>query len=484
MAVNKRRFIKDKVSCSCSMPGVWKAVAHSEGCVVVYHAPKACAHITEEMERNQYFRMLARREYTNPPYTAPLVTSNIGKKESIFGGTPLLKKCLDYVVETYSPRYIMVTDSCVAGVIGDDSAAVCQEAEKEYGIPVLHVDCHGFLDGEYYGGFINAGKLLIDRFMVKKEVAEAEVTDAAEVTEVSASAEKVEATADVKKTEPTANVANVDSPANVPYKVTLIGEKDGPGSMAIQQFCSLIEDFGLEIYKSFPGYCSIEDMQKIGESDFTVILGGTQKAYAYLREIADYMTEKLGVTHFASDYPIGWEGTQRWLDDFAAFLENYKGGINHQHIDIETVKANVWRRFEEGYAPFKKTLQESSIVLCLGYINPGYDLSWVLEWLHLGNLSLDKVIILDNVPDEQQKVLRSWVQRFYPDTPIVLEEKDTVLPKESLIITTQELAEPFLRQIILPCLPPIGMAGLVQMYRKLFMLARRRGERGIVLYGW
>ena len=54
MAVNKRRFIKDKVSYSCSMPGVWKAVAHSEGCVVVYHAPKACAHITEEMERNQY----------------------------------------------------------------------------------------------------------------------------------------------------------------------------------------------------------------------------------------------------------------------------------------------------------------------------------------------------------------------------------------------------------------------------------------------
>ena len=126
-----------------------------------------------------------------------------------------------------------------------------------------------FLDGEYYGGFISAAKLLIDRFMAKKEL------------------------------------PNVTS--DQPYKVTLIGEKDGPGSMAIQQFCALIEDFGLEIYKAFPGYCSIEDMQKIGESDFTVILGGTQKAYAYLREIADYMNEKLGISHFASDYPIGWK---------------------------------------------------------------------------------------------------------------------------------------------------------------------------------
>lgn len=446
MAVNKRRFIKDKVSYSCSMPGVWKAVAHSEGCVVVYHAPKACAHITEEMERNQYFRMLARREYTNPPYTAPLITSNIAKKESIFGGSQLLKKCLDYVVATYKPRYIVVTDSCVAGVIGDDSAAVCQEAEQEYGIPVLHVDCHGFLDGEYYGGFISAAKLLIDRFMAKKEL------------------------------------PNVTS--DQPYKVTLIGEKDGPGSMAIQQFCALIEDFGLEIYKAFPGYCSIEDMQKTGESDFTVILGGTQKAYAYLREIADYMNEKLGISHFASDYPIGWEGTRRWLDDFSVFLQNFKSDAKNHKIEIEAIKANVWRRFEEGFEPFKKTLQEASIVLSLGYINPNYDLSWVLEWIHLGNLSLAKVVILDNVPETQQAMYRTMVQRFYPETTIVLETADTVLPKDALIITTQELAEPFLRQLILPCLPPIGMAGLVQMYRKLFMLARRRGERGIVLYGW
>lgn len=448
MAVNKRRFIKDKVSCSCSMPGVWKAVAHSEGCVVVYHSPKACAHITEEMERNQYFRMLARREYTDPPYTAPLVTSNIGKKESIFGGSQLLKKCLDYVVATYAPKYIVVTDSCVSGVIGDDSVAVCQQAEQKHGIPILHIDCHGFLDGEYYGGFIAAGKLLIDRFMAKKE------TSGAIESKLSAT----------------------------PYKVTLIGEKDGPGSMAIRQFCELIEDFGLEIYKSFPGYCSIEDMQKISESDFTIILGGTQKAYTYLREIADYMTEKLGIPHFASDYPIGWQGTVRWLDAFNTFLQEFKGG--KAVIDIETVKAHVWRRFEAGYEPFKKTLKTSSIVLCWGVVNPSYDLSWVLEWLQLGDLSLDKVVILDNVPTEQQDVLRASLKRYFPHTEAVLEQADTELPRDALIITTQELAEPFLRQLILPCLPPIGMAGLVQMYRKLFMLARRHGERGIVLYGW
>lgn len=514
MAVNKRRFIKDKVSCSCSMPGVWKAVAHSEGCVVVYHSPKACAHITEEMERNQYFRMLARREYTDPPYTAPLVTSNIGKKESIFGGSQLLKKCLDYVVATYSPKYIVVTDSCVSGVIGDDSVAVCQEAEQEHGVPILHIDCHGFLDGEYYGGFIATGKLLIDRFMVK--------TEATEEIAVKSEHEVNVPRQNHVKSESTNPVSSKLSSVT-PYKVTLIGEKDGPSSLAIQQFCALIEDFGLEIYKSFPGYCSIEDMQKIGESDFTVILGGTQKAYAYLKEIADYMSEKLGIPHFASDYPIGWQGTVRWLDAFNTFLQDFKRDKAVQvtasatvasttdasitlstvapttdipissnstylqtapAIDIEAVKANVWHRFEEGYEPYKKTLQAASIILCWGVVSPTTDLSWVLEWLHLGGLSLDKVVILDNVPVDQQKSLRKLLDKYYPETPAVLEQADTELPRDALIITTQELAEPFLRQLMLPCLPPIGMAGLVQMYRKLFMLVRRRGERGIVLYGW
>lgn len=117
-------------------------------------------------------------------------------------------------------------------------------------------------------------------------------------------------------------------------------------------------------------------------------------------------------------------------------------------------------------------------------MSPTTDLSWVLEWLYLGGLSLDKVVILDNVPVDQQKSLRKLLDKYYPETPAVLEQADTELPRDALIITTQELAEPFLRQLMLPCLPPIGMAGLVQMYRKLFMLARRRGERGIVLYGW
>lgn len=124
-------------------------------------------------------------------------------------------------------------------------------------------------------------------------------------------------------------------------------------------------------------------------------------------------------------------------------MQNFKSDAKNHKIEIEAIKANVWRRFEEGFEPFKKTLQEASIVLSLGYINPNYDLSWVLEWIHLGNLSLAKVVILDNVPETQQAMYRTMVQRFYPETTIVLETADTVLPKDALIITTQELAEPF-----------------------------------------
>lgn len=47
MAIKTKRFINNVKNCSCSMPGVWRAVAYCNGAVVIFHSPKACAHVTE-----------------------------------------------------------------------------------------------------------------------------------------------------------------------------------------------------------------------------------------------------------------------------------------------------------------------------------------------------------------------------------------------------------------------------------------------------
>lgn len=432
MGVNKRRFLKNKVSCSCSMPGVWKAVSHNDGCVVIYHAPKACAHITGEMELNRHYRTMVRSEYEHSRYTAPLITTGIGRNESIFGGTELLQECLDHVIKTYAPRYVVVTSSCVVGVIGDDTEAVCAEVEERCAIPIIHVDCHGFLDGEYYGGYVEAGKKLIDRFMTKSP----------------------------KKSD----------------TVVVIGEKDGPRSLAFQDFGKLLATFGIETFNRFPGYCSIEEMADVASSSFSLILGGTKKSYEGLRDLADYMTEKLDIPHFEADYPVGWQATCTWVEKLGHYL--------HRSEQVEGVKKELFRTFMEGYAPYKELLQQQEIVFCLGKGFSEFDPSWMAEWLHLGGLKLTRVIILNEMEEKEQEEQKKKIRAFYPHVPFEEEDENTRLSPHELILTTHELSEPSARQLLMPMLPPVGPSGLVQMYKKLFMLARRNEERGVVLYGW
>lgn len=432
MAITTRRFISGKVSCSCSMPGVWRAVAHNKGCVVIYHAPSSCAHITSDMDRNRHYRTMSRGEYVNYSYRAPLITTGMGKKESIFGGVDKLRQCIDYVIDTYRPTYIVVADSCLSGVIGDDSGAVCQEKEAEYGIPILHVDCHGFLDGEYYGGYIETSKKLVERFM-----------------------------------KPFPKVEN---------RVIVLGEKDGPQSSATLDFCELVEVFGLDAKSQFPGYSSVEEMKQMGSATYTMIMGGSPTAFASLKELAHFMSDRLGTRHFDADYPIGWKATETWVYKLAAFM--------HKEELAEPALQELRQRFDKGLEVYLPLLEKTSFTLCIGKVMQHFRLEWILEWCRLGHMNIDKILFLSSLSEEDmatyEAIIREWDERI----SVEREKDDTCLDAGGVVLTTTELDDKSLRQLFLPILPPIGPRGFLQMYKKLFMLCKRSPGKGVVFYGW
>ncbi len=431
MALNKRRFISNKVGTSCSMPGVWKAVYHNEGCVVIYHAPHSCAHITGEMERNRYFRTMARGEYEAHSYTAPLIVSGLGSKESVFGGTEKLKDCLAYVIANYKPSYIVVANSCVAGIIGDDTESICRDAEVQYGIPILAVDSYGFLDDEYYGGYIGACKLLIDRFVISQPK---------------------------------------DKSAGV-----IIGEKDGPRSLAVQDFCELLVDFGITVHKNFPGYCTITEMEEIGSCSYSFLLGGTPKASQVLKSISLYLEEKAAVVPFSLDYPIGWRKTKQWIEQLGSFL-------GKEELVIPSIK-RLEEKLVNGYQPYKDVLQKVPIALYIGKNSTDLKIEWLLEWIELGQLHITRVILMDQLTDIEKEEMRMAILKVM-HCPIEIESSDTKINPDEIIITTHEIDNNQCRQLLLPMLPPVGSMGFLQIYKKLFMVATHSGPRGVVLYGW
>lgn len=94
MAIKTKRFVNSRKSCSCSMPGVWRAVAYCDGIVVVFHSPRACAHVARTMDINSHYRTLASGRQEERA-SVPLLSTQMQEKDSIFGGLDRLTQCLE-----------------------------------------------------------------------------------------------------------------------------------------------------------------------------------------------------------------------------------------------------------------------------------------------------------------------------------------------------------------------------------------------------
>lgn len=101
----------------------------------IVHGPIGCASYTwdirgslssgEELYRNSF-------------------STDLKEKDVIFGGEKKLAGAIEGIMKNHSPKTIFVYATCIVGVIGDDVEAVCKQAEKKYGIPVIPVMSPGF----------------------------------------------------------------------------------------------------------------------------------------------------------------------------------------------------------------------------------------------------------------------------------------------------------------------------------------------------
>lgn len=432
MAVDKRRTVVAQNSCSCAMPGVWRAVAHNPGCVVVYHAPRACTHVTGTMDLYQHYHDIVGEERARKGYTAPLVSTNITDKQTIFGGGKLLGRCLDYVVATYHPEYIVVANSCISGVIGDDTEGICREKEREHGLPIINTEAHGFLDGEYYGGYCDAAKRLVDRFMTKEE-------------------ERCN-------------------------QICVLGEKGGPYSRNAQDISCLFAGFHVDAQQRFPSYCSLADFQLIAKSRWLVPLGGSAKAYEWMSGLAQYMGERLGMDVFDADYPVGIAATYAWLERLGHFLG--------QPERIEYAQAQACDELETAMDSYRAALDGIHAVIVLGRRLANSNPHWVLEMTAQVGMHIDGIVFVGaGSRDSWSEWLSRW--KISDTLPIFTEENaEEILSETDLVLTTVELEGAPYKQLFLPMVPPIGMSGLTYIYRRLFQLSCYRRRRGVILNGW
>ena len=432
MGIEAKRVMKRRNACSCSMPGVWRAVSYVEGAVVIFHSPRACAHVARRMDINSYYRNLTSALGECQLQTTPLLSTDLEEDEAVFGGENRLRRTIRYAVETYHPRAIFIANSCVSGVIGDDTEAVAAEMEEEMGIPVMAVTAHGFLDGEYFKGYIDAARLLADRFM---------------------------------KSQP-----------KEPGTVMLVGDCGGIYGEYVQTLSKLLTHFSLRITAHFPSFLSLDALEKASSASLIIVLGrrAEDSRQKMLIELAEEIGRRFDMPVLGDIYPIGFQKTLAWLRRL--------GEVTGDTAAADRAVAAEEAAFEAAIAAGRKSLAGTKTVFCAGRMAQYFQPDELFFLLNQLGVELLGVQLFDCYSDEEREKILREVRRCTSAPLLAGENFERAVGMADYVLTTHELLRTDVRQVYLPFLSGAGWKSEGDILRAMERIQHRQLSRGGLIY--
>lgn len=434
MGIEVRRIGVRRTNCSCSMPGVWRALSFVRGALVIFHSPRPCAHIAHGMDVSSFHRLSAAGTSVRLS-PVPLLTSGLGESEAIFGGEERLRACIRFAVQKYHPQAVFIANSCVSGVIGDDTQAIAAEMETELGLPVTAVSAHGFLDGEYYAGYLDAARALVDRFM-----------------------------------QPAERRAGT---------VALLGDCGGMHGSYVKELRRLLELLDLRVTAHFPSYLALDEMQAVAEAELIVLLGRRMddEKQAQLIELAAHIKERLDVPYLADVYAVGAAETKTFL--------RRVGALCQRTAEAERTIAAEEERFVAAVEKARADLAGHRCALAIGR-----DLSWfdpriILRLLAQAGVLPIGIVLLDTFLPERRAVMEAELHRL-TDAPVYAEGDDAaeeMLHAADFVLTTHELVDVKLRQLFLALMPSVGWSMERTLLDDMRRVLHRHESRGGLIYG-
>lgn len=415
-------------SCSCTMSGVWRAVASCRGCAVIFHSPMGCLHVAETMDLGSYYRILAdgKQDHTD---RVPLISSDIREKDSIFGGARCLRKSISYVMETYHPKCLFITTSCVAGIIGDDIEAEATEAELSYGIPVICVPYAGFLGGEYSHGYYKTVEIIVERFFKHCK--------------------------------------------HIPKRILLLGDQMGPSGQYVTEVKRLLSLFGLDVHWQFPGYVPFSEWAEVPSAELAILLGTTGQS-DQMKSIANLLEEKFGIHTIKDIYPIGWDNTCEWIMEIGRIQKNLEKA--QEIIEKERNKIDSYIESVLHITKNKKA------VIGIGRSTRWYTPVDTILTLRRLQMNIDAVILYDNLSDREKTKYSSLITAA-GNIPIYNgRDGQALIDAADVLLTTNEIISTKTKQFFIPMVPMAGTTGEIMLSRALYRLLCRYGDKGGITY--
>jgi len=249
------------------------------------------------------------------------MTTDLTEQDVVMGrGEKRLFHAIKQAIDTYRPAGVFVYNTCIPALIGDDVGAVCKDAGRRWGIPVVSVDAAGFY------GTKNLGNRLAGEAMVKQVCG---------------------------TREPDPVPAGIERAGFKVHDVNLIGEYNIAGEL--WHVLPLLDELGLRVLCTLAGDARLREVQTMHRAEVNMMV--CSKA---MINVARRLEEAFGTPWF--------EGSFYGVADVSAALRDFARLIGDPELAARTERliAREEARIHERLAPWRERLAGRKVLLYTG----------------------------------------------------------------------------------------------------------------------
>ena len=254
------------------------------------------------------------------------LNTNLDESDVINGGEQKLREAVLYAENEFRPSAIIVVNSCVPAIIGDDVDNVLSQLKNEVSAKIVPVHCEGFktkimataYDAVYHGILRN----LVEKTDEDKLLKEDEYEELKRKIKISK----------------TVNVLNVSSMSKL--------DED--------ELTKLLRALDLNI-NILPCYAHPTDFTRVDEAALNVSICATHDDY-----FVEHIKEKYNIPFILKTIPIGVKNTNKWIRDITSFF-----GLEEK---AERLIEKETKELEEALLPYKEILKGKKVFIAGGEI--------------------------------------------------------------------------------------------------------------------
>jgi nitrogenase molybdenum-cofactor synthesis protein NifE len=249
------------------------------------------------------------------------MTTDLTEQDVVMGrGEKRLFHSIKQAIDSYSPAAVFVYNTCIPALIGEDIGAVCKEAERRWGTPVVPVDGAGFY------GTKNLGNRIAGDSMVKYVCG---------------------------GREPDPVPAGIERDGFKVHDICLVGEYNIAGEL--WHVLPILDELGLRVLCTLSGDARFREVQTMHRSQVNMMV--CSKA---MINVARRLQDAFGTPWFEGSF-YGVDDVSRALRDFARLIADPDLSARTKRL-IAREEERIHQRLE----PWRERLEGKKVLLYTG----------------------------------------------------------------------------------------------------------------------